>query len=87
MKWSDMEILAIQAYARLAIIAHIKEKDRRIAALEAARFAYASEFPHDNEGQPDIGSIHQNIRALKAEIYRLRNRCDDTKKRSEIEQS
>lgn len=35
-------------------------------ALAAARYAYASEFALDKEGQPDVGSIHQNIRALKA---------------------
>ena len=34
--------------------------------LKAARYAYATEFPLDEEGQPDVGSIHQNIRALKA---------------------
>ena len=35
-------------------------------ALQAARYAYATEFALDEEGQPDVGSIHQNIRALKA---------------------
>ena len=35
-------------------------------SLRAARYAYASEFSLNEEGQPDIGSIHQNIRALKA---------------------
>ena len=40
----------------------IKERD----ALAASRYAYASEFGSDEEGQPDVGSIHQNIRALKA---------------------
>lgn len=34
--------------------------------LKAARYAYATEFPLDDEGQPDVGSIHQNIRALKS---------------------
>lgn len=37
----------------------------RIAELEAARLAYASEFPSGPDGQPDVGSIHANIRALK----------------------
>ena len=41
----------------------IKERDE----LRAARIAYASEFALDAEGYPDTGSIHQNIRALKAE--------------------
>ena len=35
-------------------------------ALKVARIAYASEFGFDEEGQPDVGSIHQNIRKLKA---------------------
>jgi len=43
----------------------------RIKELEAARFAYASEFGLDEEGQPDKGSIHQNIRALKAKCAEL----------------
>lgn len=36
-------------------------------AHKAARIAYASEFPPDDDGQPDVGSIHQNIRKLKEE--------------------
>ncbi len=40
----------------------------RIAEMEAARIAYASEFPLSGNGEPDVGSIHQNIRALKAQI-------------------
>ena len=43
-----------------------------VARLQAARMAYASEFPPDGEGEPDVGSIHQNIREMKAEIERLR---------------
>lgn len=44
----------------------------RITELEAARYAYASEFPPNEDGEPDKGSIHQNIRALKAENALLR---------------
>lgn len=39
---------------------------------KAARIAYASEFPLDKDGNPDVGSIHQNIRTLKAECDQLR---------------
>lgn len=39
---------------------------RRIAQLEAARIAYASEFQLNEDGDPDVGNIHANIRALKA---------------------
>lgn len=41
---------------------------RRIAELEAARRAYASEFPLTEDGEPDVGSIHANIRKLKANL-------------------
>ena len=40
----------------------------RISELEAARIAYASEFPLTDDGDPDIGSIHTNIRKLKAQV-------------------
>ena len=43
----------------------------RIDALEAARFAYASEFPSNEDGDPDVGSIHQNIRALKDRLAQV----------------
>jgi hypothetical protein len=36
-----------------------------ISGLRAARIAYASEFPLNEDGEPDVGSIHANIRALK----------------------
>lgn len=38
----------------------------QLTEFRAARYAYASEFSLDKAGQPDVGSIHQNIRALKA---------------------
>lgn len=34
-------------------------------ALKAARIAYASEFPPNADGEPDVGNIHANIRLLK----------------------
>lgn len=43
---------------------------QRIAELEAARIAYASEFPPNKDGEPDVGSIHENIRKLKTECKR-----------------
>ena len=56
---------------------------RRLAAVEAerdglraARIAYASEFPPipdgDDAGLPAVGSIHENIRRLKAELERIK---------------
>jgi hypothetical protein len=49
----------------LAATIRIVELEAQVAGFEAARFAYASEFPLDEEGFPDKGSIHQNIRELK----------------------
>lgn len=68
----EREILA-ELHAR---IAEHEERERmlhsRISELEAARIAYASEFPPiqkgDDAGLPDVGSIHANIRALKARL-------------------
>lgn len=45
----------------------IAERDQ----LKAARIAYASEFPPDENGDPDVGNIHANIRALKANTREL----------------
>jgi hypothetical protein len=36
-------------------------------ALKAARYAYAGEFSEGADGERDVGSIHANIRALKAD--------------------
>ena len=36
----------------------------RVNKLEAARIAYASEFPLNADGEPDVGNIHANIRQL-----------------------
>jgi hypothetical protein len=51
-------------------IAALQLQSSRIAELEAARLAYASEFPPDAEGLPDVGSIHANIRAMKRDADR-----------------
>lgn len=40
--------------------------------LLAARIAYASEFPPAADGEPDVGSVHENIRKLKAETKQQR---------------
>lgn len=58
--------------ARSAIQAEFAQLEAELDGLNAARFAYASEFGLDDEGQPDVGSIHQNIRELKAERDQLR---------------
>jgi hypothetical protein len=43
----------------------LKQLRNRVSELEAARIAYASEFPLSADGEPDVGNIHANIRALK----------------------
>lgn len=45
-----------------------------VASLQAARCAYANEFPLNVEGEPDIGSIHANIRTMKAENAALKEK-------------
>ncbi|AEC22259.1 hypothetical protein PT7_P023 (plasmid) [Pusillimonas sp. T7-7] len=57
-------------WTREQINAAIEPYAKRIAELEAARIAYASEFKPDENGEPDVGSIHENIRMLKADRKR-----------------
>jgi len=61
------------AVSRLPIEAAdlIEQQASRIAGLEASRIAYASEFPLDAEGLPDVGNIHANIRAMKTRAAEL----------------
>lgn len=76
------ELVAERDEARTEAGALIRQRDaacQGIATLQAARRALASEFPPDEEGDPDVGSIHENIRKLKAatdeartEVERLR---------------
>jgi hypothetical protein len=49
----------------------------RIAELEAARIAYASEFPLNADGEPDVGNIHANIRKLKSDVAYWKTRAKD----------
>lgn len=46
----------------------IQQQAERIKELEAARIAYASEFPLNADGEPDVGSVHANIRELKQQL-------------------
>ena len=39
-----------------------------VEGLRACRIAYASEFESTEDGEPDVVSIHQNIRKLKKEL-------------------
>lgn len=57
---------------RAAYITQIDRLRAELAGMVAQRTAYAREFPPDAEGEPDTGSIHANIRAMKAELAGLR---------------
>ena len=61
--YAELAEVALAAGLRSEFAALLQERD----GLRAARLAYASEFALDAEGYPDIGSVHQNIRALKVE--------------------
>lgn len=56
--WTQAAVTALRAERDAAR----QERD----GLRAARIAYANEFPLNADGEPDVGSIHANIRALKA---------------------
>lgn len=68
-----MPVVAGDSYAREKCMqAEINDLRSENSSLRASRIAYANEFPLNANGEPDVGSIHQNIRALKAENSRLR---------------
>lgn len=69
-EWLEADACDLQTPREAAAL--LRSQAARIAELEAARFAYASEFGVDDEGLPDKGSIHANIRAIKAERDALR---------------
>jgi hypothetical protein len=60
----DVKIAALDAaMAVLRQRLSLDASQARVAELEAARFSYAKEFP--GSGDPDVRSIHENIRKLK----------------------
>ncbi len=60
-RWYDIN----QAADRIA------QLEQQVEALEAARFAYASEFDGDKE------SIHENIRKMKQQVEALSEKYSD----------
>lgn len=62
----DFQAQAIYGQIVAYIDSRTRSEDSRISGLEAARIAYASEFPPNADGEPDVGNIHANIRKLKA---------------------
>jgi len=61
-----------------ACVAAERERD----ALRAARYAYATEFPPGAGGVPDVGSVHENIRAMKRERDALRGVVEDARRKA-----
>lgn len=72
-EWSKMDNLnglvpsEIRQHLTEYATAAIEQYAKRIAELESARMAYASEFPSNEDGEPDVGRIHENIRKLKTD--------------------
>ena len=54
-EWSDMQDAA----------AELRRLHIEIGQYKAARIGYASEFPVNAEGLPDVENIHRNIRNMK----------------------
>jgi hypothetical protein len=52
--------------------ASLARAEGEAAELRACRIAYASEFAPDTDGEPDVGSIHANIRKTKADLAAAR---------------
>jgi hypothetical protein len=70
----DVKIAALDAaMAVLRQRLSLDASQARVAELEAARFSYAKEFPPDDPGDPDVGSIHENIRKLKEQAVSARS--------------
>lgn len=70
----DLKVAALDAaLALLRQQPSLEASQARMGQLEAARFSYAREFPPDESGEPDVGSIHANIRKLKAQVASSRS--------------
>lgn len=72
---ADVELLPLPsgnvAHLIAAQAAEIEALRAEVSGLRAARIAYANEFPATEDGDPDTGNIHANIRALKARAEQL----------------
>lgn len=62
------EYVSYDDYAALA--ERCERLEAEVSGLRAARIAYASEFPLNTDGEPDVGNIHANIRAMKLDAMR-----------------
>lgn len=80
----DATIHAQDAFALVKYVRELEAANPRIAQLEAARIAYASEFAPDAEGLPDVGSIHANIRVVKRDLA-FQKQVTDAARQMQIE--
>ena len=65
--WStDQPVAVTVEYVRVDLSEIAKLRAER-DALAAARIAYATEFPINDDGEPDVENVHANIRALKVD--------------------
>lgn len=53
------------------LVSELDSVTRERDVLRAARIAYASEFPLNEDGEPDVGNVHANIRKLKAYVEKM----------------
>ena len=63
--------LADDVSAALTEVDRLKNVEAELDRHKAARYAYATEFSPNTDGDPDIGSVHENIRKLKQERDKL----------------
>jgi len=68
----------------LELIAALSAVTAERDGLAAARMAYASEFAPDENGDQDVGNVHANIRALKAERDQLRAEVEALREDAEL---
>jgi hypothetical protein len=69
---ADSLFVQMAAKSAAAELRRLSGVEQELEAHKAARMAYASEFPLNKDGEPDVGNIHQNIRAMKAELEALK---------------
>lgn len=78
---NQMETLGIIAIALFLAAKELKAERAQLAdevsGLRAARIAYASEFPPNADGEPDVGNVHANIRKLKSDLAHWKARAKD----------
>jgi hypothetical protein len=65
---ADARLITLSRNLLPGILARLDAAEKERDELRAARRAYASEFQPGDDGEPDTGSIHANIRAIKSAL-------------------